>query len=173
MSTGRIDTTYDSRGLVSYDAAALLNVPKDRRTGRWTESGGSIKVEWTLRDAETFERDGEHLKRDGTLWNRLTPVDGARLEGTFERPTGFGPVWSIRFGKDGHFDADGVNNTLGGEITMPAFPTKGSGTYEIRSWTLILRFDNGFRTSIALGFGFDPSTVKTLLMNEYGFDRRP
>ncbi len=172
MSTGKIDTTYDSRGIAGHDAAALLKVRQDRRTGRWTETGGTITVEWTLRDAEKFERDGENLKSGGTLWGRLKSMDGARLEGTFERPTGFGPVWSIRFGKDGRFDADGINNTMGGEITMPAFPAKGSGTYEIRSWTLILRFDNGFRISIAFGFGFDPATVKTILVNEYSFDRK-
>jgi len=172
MSTGRIDSTYDSRGIAGYDAAALLKLPKDRRTGRWTESGGTITVEWTLREAEKFERDGENLKSGGTSWGPLKSMDGARLEGTFDHPTGFGPVWSIRFGKDGRFDADGVNNTMGGEISMPAFPGKGSGAYEIRSWTLILRFDNGFRTSIALGVGFDPATAKAILVNGFGFDRR-
>jgi hypothetical protein len=147
-------------------------MPKDRRTGRWTESGGTISVEWALRDAEKFERDGESLKSGGTSWSPLKPMDGALVARTFEHPTGFGPVWSIRFGKDGRFDAAGVNNTMGGEISMPAFPARGSGSYEIRSWTLILRFDNGFRTSIALGFGFDPATARTILVNGFGFDRR-
>jgi len=125
-----------------------------------------------LREAEKFQRDGENLKSGSTLWSRLQPMDGARLDGTFERKNDFGPPWWIRFGKDGRFDAEGVNNTMGGEITMPAFPARGSGTYEIRALSLILRFDNGFRISINFGFGFDPATVKTLLINGYDFDRK-
>ena len=35
------------------------------------------------------------------------------------------------------------------------------------------RFDGGQRTRISFGFGVDPAAVKTLLMNEYAFNRRP
>jgi hypothetical protein len=174
MSSGLLDGTYVAQGLASLDAEVLLKArASDRRTGKWREQDGAIVVNWTTGSTpETYRRNGVRLEGPKT-WSRFTLADAVKIEGTFTSKNLFGlPPWSIRLTKAGRFEADGVNHTMGGNISSPTFPEKGGGTYEIRTGTIILRFDNGYRTSIALQLGGDePAAPTSVILNGTAFDR--
>lgn len=171
LSNGFFGSTYRGFGLASFDAAALVKEPKDDRVGKWTEADGKITVDWTIGKQEIYTR-GEKVLDGPKHWTRFPSVDGARPDGTFECKSFYAPTRTLKMTKDGKFEADGVNATMGGKGSNPLFPEKGAGTYEIRAHTLILRFDNGYRTSIALLFEGD-SLEKTpqIVLNGTPFDR--
>jgi hypothetical protein len=70
----------------------------------------------------------------------------------------------------GTFDADQVNETMGGKLVNPKFPEMGSGTCEFRKWSLTLRFDTGFVQSIHVMFDTDdPASAGRILVSGYDF----
>jgi hypothetical protein len=74
--------------------------------------------------------------------------------------------------KDGTFNGDGVNVTMGGREVNPAFPEKGSGTYEVRKGSMILRFTNGFRQAIACIIDTaNTGDARTVTLNGFPFQR--
>jgi hypothetical protein len=171
MKSGAMDDTYWAEGLATMD-------PRDpsqlgaRRVGRWSESGGTVAIAWQTGAPTTLTREGRNLREKSTLWTPYPSVDGLRLEGRYERAVSFGPPWSITLRKDGTFTSEGVNNTMGGTTVNPGFPEHGSGTYEIRRWSLILRFTTGFVQSINLMLGQgDRTDPHDLVLNGYDFVR--
>ena len=169
VRTGLNDSTYPAEGLATLSVAHPG--PNDRRFGTWSEADGKITITWNQGRADHVERAGGNLKQaDGTLWSALKSIDGTRLEKTFVRQVPFGPPGMLRLRKDGSFDADQVNETMGGKLVNPKFPEMGSGTYEFRKWSLILRFDTGFVQSIHVMFDMDdPSAAKKIFVSGYDF----
>src|SRR6185503_16355470 len=171
VRTGLNDSTYPAEGL----ATLAVSAPgaNDRRFGKWSEADGKISIRWNQGREDAVTRAGEDVKdAAGTLWSRMKSVDGARLNATFVRPNEFGLPWILALRKDGTFDADQVNETMGGKLVNPKFPEMGSGTYEFRKWSLILRFDTGWTQAIHARFDSDdPSAAKNLFLNGYTLER--
>ncbi len=175
MSSGLLDGTYVAKGLASLDAEALLKqTTPDRRRGTWKEQDGKLVLNWSTGTAvETYAREGVRLVGPKT-WSKFSLADGLKIDGAFVHKNDFGLApWTLRLTKEGRFEADGINWTMGGRVSNPTFPDKGAGTYEIRSGTIILRYDNGYRTSIALLLGGDdPANPASLILNGTAFERR-
>ena len=57
-------------------------------------------------------------------------------------------------------------------MVSPAFPERGSGTYEIHKGSMILYFSNGFTQANACVLDqSNAGTVKTVLLNGFPFER--
>lgn len=167
--TGLLDSTYPAEGL----ATLAVSNPgaNDRRFGKWTEADGKITVAWNQGREDQLQRAGGDVRdAKGNVWSALKPIDGVRLARTFvrENPNGLPGLLVLR--KDGTFDADQVHETMGGKLVNPRFPELGTGTYEFRKWSLILRFDTGFVQSIHVLFDADdPAAAKRIIVGGYDF----
>jgi hypothetical protein len=74
--------------------------------------------------------------------------------------------------KNGTFEGDGVNITMGGDIVSPNFPEHGSGTYQVHKGSMILFFQNGFTQAIECMIDTAPNgEAKIVLLNGYPFER--
>jgi hypothetical protein len=173
LSTGQIDSTYPSEGLATMNVSDPAKLANDRRYGRWSEMDGKINIKWNQGPEDNVRRDKEDLKEaNGTLWSAIKSLDGLRLDGTWEREIPIGSPYRITLRKNGTFDADQVNEVMGGQLVNKKFPELGSGTYEFRKWSLILRFETGFVQSIQVMFDSgDPETAKSILIAGYPFNR--
>ena len=169
VRTGLNDSTYPAEGLATMSVSAPG--ANDRRFGKWTETDGKIAITWNQGRADSVTRAGDDLKdAAGTLWSRMKPIDGVRLNATFVRPNEFGLPGILALRKDGTFESDQVNETMGGKLVNPKFPELGAGTYEFRKWSLILRFDTGFVQSIHVMFDTDdPAKAKRIIISGTDF----
>ncbi len=112
-------------------------------SGELRREGTSAK--WGL---QLLNRD--QLKIGSDTFYRCASVDGLRLDGSWTSyanpddpsldalPVGQRPV--IRFGRDGRFRDDGLFATF---ITSGGDDRPGGGQYEMRDFSLILRYDDG------------------------------
>ena len=119
-------------------------------------------------------------------YQRCKPVDGLKLNGSWtswadpddpELDRGvFGQKALIRFSANGQFTDEGIFNTVlqyhrdGTSVT-----TAGSGTYEIRDYSVILRYNDGHIKQAALtGFlSLDPAVDdKTICISKVKFSKR-
>jgi hypothetical protein len=112
--------------------------------GRWRENAATraLEVEWKEGPAWRLVREGDRLSLDGKRLSKLRPIDGARFDGVYAyRPVGDEPS-VLSFSADGKFEARNLTDSMLCQIGQPAAKT-GRGSYEVRKWTLILRFENG------------------------------
>jgi hypothetical protein len=142
-------------GLASFDRAASQASPG--RADYWwtyTFSGSAgearragVRFPWVLKVQKPNE-----LKIDSDTYRRCASVDGVRLQGAWTSyanpddpdldrlPPGQRPI--IRFGRDGRFVDEGLfavfMRSYSGGDDRP-----GAGTYELRDFTAILRYDDG------------------------------
>jgi hypothetical protein len=113
--------------------------------GRWRENkpAGEVSIAWQEGPPWTLKRDGDRLSLAGKKLLKFQPLDGLKLDGTFVHRslTGANIVLALR--RDGNFETAGLleEMTCPGGDPRPAL--SGSGTYEVRKWTLILRFASG------------------------------
>ena len=171
VSSGAIDDTYWAEGLATLDPRDPSEIGA-RGAGRWSESGGTIKVNWQIGGAQTLTRTGNNLREQYVTWSPYPSVDGLRLVARYQHVPPFGPPWGVTLRADGTFQEDGVNEIMGGADINPGFPEHGAGTYEIARWSLILRFPNGFVQSINLMLGAgDPKNPPTIILNGFDFER--
>jgi hypothetical protein len=141
--------------------------------GRWTEHANTIQIRWNLGSPTELFKNGPNLEGRGERWAPYHLADGVTLGGTFLRNLGPGlrSQWIVLH-EDGTFMGDGVNVTMGGSIVSPAFPERGSGTYEIRKGSRILYFNNGFKTGdCPILDQANTGGVKTVLLNGFPFER--
>ena len=129
--------------------------------GAYTFSNGFGSItKPAVKYPEVLQSEGAgKLKIDSFHFYRCQPVDGLRLQGSWtslanpndpdlERwPVGRRPV--LRFTSDGRFSDEGVFATFlkSGD---PGQDAAGSGIYEIRDFTLILRFSDGRVKQLAI-----------------------
>jgi hypothetical protein len=138
---------------------------EDGRVGSWKARGQSqieiVRTEGV--PAEVYERDDGKLRLGGSLWQPMPAVDGMRLEGrwTVKTPPGEAqpPKTWIGFKKDGRFEDDGILD----HVSLPDLkrgkpPKKGAGAYELRDWTIFLKYDDG--TSWSTDFSTIGSDIK-------------
>ena len=128
---------------VTIQAADLGTLPFNY--GRWQEnkSAREVSIRWQEGPSWTLKREGDALSLGGKKLLKFRTLDGLKLDGTFVHRSLLGTNIALVLRRDGHFDADGLLE----EMTCPTpdgRPTlTGSGTYEVRKWTLILRFSSG------------------------------
>jgi hypothetical protein len=161
---GAIDSTVNAYGYATVDVADMKD-PPGRRFGRWTQDreAGTLTITWFGGKSVIYRRKGKGLVLEGGSANRKESVDGLRLEGHFEKKMYIGPPVRLVLHKDGRFEEELLVNVLGGAIIDPAFPEKGSGTYEIFKWTLILHFPDGRVRTFNLKY--DPAKPDVLLLH--------
>lgn len=112
--------------------------------GRWRENkaANAIDVQWKEGPAWQMKREGGLLSVDGRKLLELRPLEEARFNGIYAyRPAG-DPPSGLALMPDGRFEAQNLIDNMICNSGQPA-PKGGRGTYEVRKWTLILRFENG------------------------------
>jgi hypothetical protein len=103
-------------------------------------------------------------------FHRLPSVDGATFDGTYVMSEVNGKIPGITFTSGGRFTDDGALKVLYHEYIECSNPATapGSGTYEVRDYSVIFNYSDGRRIKLAfLGAGYtrgNPSPP-TLLMS--------
>ncbi len=169
---GNLAGKYQAEGFASIDAAnpsAVSGAP----FGHWAEDNNAVHIQWNIGGPSDLTKNGRSLEGKSEKWNPYKLPDGEQIEGTFVRKMEAGlRSQAIVLHKDGTFQGDGVNVTMGGSLVSPAFPERGAGTYEIRKGSMILYFANGFTQAIACILDeANPGTVRTVVLNGFPFER--
>lgn len=161
--------------------AALRN----GRYGSW-KSVGEKEVHIVRRaDAapEVYLREGANLRIGDKVYEPMPSVDGLVLDGRWHLP-GAERKRRIEFTAAGRFKDDGLLEDVGiypvpawggsAEVLYPRPPARGEGTYEIREFTLLLKFEDGRVWSGDFStFGSDPKDLSKLLLKAGTLHREP
>ena len=154
--------------------------------GRYTIAGGAGSITKPgVAYPEVLQSEGaDKLKVDSFHFYRCQAVDGLRLQGAWTSlanpndsaldrwPVGQRPVF--RFSSDGKFSDEGVFATFlkSGD---PRLDAAGTGVYEVRDFTLILRFSDGRVKQLAITamLGANASASNdTLFISRSAFHKR-
>lgn len=141
------------------------------RYGSWKDDRLTRKAG---RPAETVVREGTSIRLGDKLYRPMPSVDGLRLEGRWHLP-GADRKRRIEFSARGRFTDDGLLEDVGhlptpawggGRVELyPRPPAAGTGTYEIRDFTMILTYDEGRVWSADFSiYGDDPKDLSRLLL---------
>lgn len=144
--------------------------------GSYTFAGGAGAISKPgVKFIETLKSEGpEQLKIDSTHFYRCRTVNGLRLQGAWtsyanpndpdldRRPEGQRPVF--RFTGTGQFMDEGVFATFL-KSNDPRQDAAGQGTYEIRDFTLVLRYGDGRVKHLAVTgvLGADPASSNDMI----------
>jgi hypothetical protein len=159
---GQIFEDIPRAGFVGFDRSASQSDSGQRSYwGAYTFSNGSGSITKPgVKYPETLQSEGAgKLKIDSAHFYLCQTVDGLRLQGAWTSlanpndpdldrwPVGKRPIF--RFSSDGKFGDEGVFATFlkSGD---PRQDAAGTGTYEIRDFTLILRFSDGRVKQLAI-----------------------
>jgi hypothetical protein len=158
-------STYYPEGYAAASVVLKQSGLENGRVGSWKARGQSqieiVRTEGV--PAEVYERDDGKLRLGGSLWQPMPAVDGMRLEGrwTVKTPPGEAqpPKTWIGFKKDGRFEDDGILDYVSlPDLKRGKPPKKGAGAYELRDWTIFLKYDDG--TSWSTDFSTIGSDIK-------------
>ena len=113
--------------------------------GRWQENkpANAVSVQWQEGPPWTLKREGDRLSLGDKKLLKLRPLDGLKLDGVFVHRTSDGKNVTLNLHRDGRFETGGLLEEM---ICPPpdGRPTlSGTGTYDVRKWTLILSFSSG------------------------------
>jgi hypothetical protein len=158
---------------VLYDVRQLAKLPFNY--GRWREDkgAGTVHIQWQEGPPWTLTREAGRLSLGGKRLLPLRPLDGLRLDGLYEyRPVG-SPPSRIELRPDGGFEAANLAERMGCPTQARPGALSGSGQYEVRKWTLILRFAGGQLTLLPLHVesGEDLRRVGKFWLNGHDFVR--
>jgi len=121
--------------------ANLASLPSNY--GRWREDKArAVDIAWQEGPAWHLDRSGDRLSLAGKVLLKYRSIDSAKIEGTYAYSPVGDPPTVLRFARDGGFEARNLTDSMVCQSGTPLVTT-GSGRYEVRNWTLILRFDNG------------------------------
>ncbi len=142
-----------------------------RNWGTYTFSNGSGVLKMPFADIP-FRMEGDKLivKKNQMDWHfyKLPPIDGARFNGTYKMSESYGIIPVITFTADGKFTDNGAVRILyhnGTNCVNPGFKP-GSGTYEVKDYTITFNYTDGRKVKIAfLGTEYDiknqsPATLR-------------
>jgi hypothetical protein len=140
--------------------------------GRWRENAATraLDVAWQEGPSWHLTREGSQLSLEGKKLLKFRPIDGAQFDGVYAyRPVGGEPS-ALRLTAGGKFEARNLTDSMVCPIGQSAM-RDGSGSYEVKKWTLILRFDNGVTNLLPLGIpdGEGQQGVTRFLVNGYDF----
>lgn len=153
FGNGKSLDNLPNQGLYGYD----VNGERNRDVGTYTfrnNSGHNRKSSVDQYGDQLALLSSDQLKIDNDIYKRCASVNGTRLAGSFTSfanphdpslrvmPLGNRPV--ITFSRDGRFKDEGVFNTYAFDReTNPSAARSGSGTYEFRDFSVILKYDDG------------------------------
>lgn len=161
FSNGQIFEDIPREGFVGFDQDASKS--NEYTKGYWGNyeynngSGTIMKPGVIFETKISFQKPGQ-IKLDNDFYYRCDAVDGLRLQGvwtSYADPSdpsldkaGSKPL--ITFTKDGRFIDEGIFETFL-DNTSPASVPKaaGSGTYEIKNFTLLLKYTDGHSKQVA------------------------
>lgn len=128
---------------VTLQTADLATLPFNY--GRWHENktAGEVSVQWQEGPSWTLKREGDRLSLGDKKLLKLRPLDGLKLDGVFVHRALVEKNVTLGLHRDGSFETSGLMEEM---ICQPpdGRPTlSGAGTYEVRKWTLVLRFSSG------------------------------
>jgi hypothetical protein len=128
---------------VTIQAADLGTLPFNY--GRWQEnkSAREVSIRWQEGPPWSLKREGDALSLGGKKLLKFRPLDGLKLDGTFVHRSLLGTNIALALRRDGHFEAGGLLEEMACQAPEGRPTLSGSGTYEVRKWTLILRFASG------------------------------
>jgi hypothetical protein len=186
-SDGLADFSPIYREGVAASRAAAKTDPmlQNGRYGSW-KSVGEKEVHVVRRAGqapEIYVRDGASLRLGDKVYESMPFVDGLTLEGRWHLP-GAERKRRIEFTAAGRFKDDGLLEDVGvhpvpawggsREVLYPRPPARGEGTYEIREFTLFLKYDDGRVWSGDFStFGSDPKDLSKLLLKAGVLHREP
>jgi hypothetical protein len=156
-----------------YDVRNLAKLPFNY--GRWQEdkAAGIVRIQWQEGPPWTLQRTGNRLSLGGKNLLLLRPLDGLQLGGSYVyRPVG-SAASQLDLRPDGQFAALNLIESMGCPMQARPGALSGSGSYEIRKWTLILRFLNGSVTTLPLYVEADQDLqrVTRFWLNGHDFNR--
>ena len=124
-------------------AADLATVPHNY--GRWQDNkaSGEVLIKWQEGSPWTLKRQGDRLSLGSKMLLKFRPLDGVKLDGPFVHRSIVGTNIPLVLRRDGTFETSGLMKEMVCEPPDRRPTLSGSGTYEIRKWTLILRFASG------------------------------
>jgi hypothetical protein len=139
--------------------------------GRWREdkARNAIEIQWREGPSWQLKREGGSLSLEGRKLSVLRPLEPAKFHGAFAyKPVGDTPS-IIVLANDGSFATRNLRDTMfcGGRA-----PPDGEGWYEVRQWTLILRYGNGTVAMMPLHIRPDEDlgAVKKFWVKSYEFE---
>jgi hypothetical protein len=110
--------------------------------GRWREdkARNAIEIQWREGPSWQLKREGGSVSLEGRKLSVLRPLEPAKFHGLFAYKPAGDALSAIALANDGSFATKNLKDDMfcGGRA-----PPDGEGRYEIRQWTLILRFANG------------------------------
>jgi hypothetical protein len=156
-----------------YNVGRLSRLPLNY--GRWTEDkvAGVVRIQWQEGQPWTLQRSGTRLVLGGKALLQLRPIDGMQLNGTYAYRSVTGEMSQLEFRAGGLFSAANLIDSMSCGTQLRPGALAGSGTYEIRKWTLILRFSNGAITALPLHIESDqdPQRVTKFWLKSHDFVR--
>lgn len=167
---GTVFEDLPRKGLAGFNrSASKAESGQANYWGTYSVSGSSGTITKPgVRYPEKIEVQGAgKMKLDGLIFQRCHPVDGLRLQGDWTSysnpndpsldrlPRGKAPIF--HFSGDGRFVDDGV---LASFLHDDGADSAGAGTYEIRDFTLILRYSDGRVKQFAFS-GLCPADAST------------
>jgi hypothetical protein len=184
---GQVFEDIPRTGLASFNReASKLDTGQKSYWGRYTFSNGAGSITKPgVAYPEVLQSEGaEKLKVDSFHFYRCQEVNGLRLQGAWTSlanpsdpaldrwPVGQRPVF--RFSSDGKFSDEGVFATFlkSGD---PRQDAAGTGVYEVRDFTLILRFSDGRVKQLAITAMLGANAAAsndTLFISRSAFHRR-
>ena len=189
----RDDGVADFSAVYPEGHAASAAAPKVDRAlqygsyGSWKAVGNREVhvVRHASKPVEVYRRENGKLRLGDQVWEAMPSVDGMKLDGRWRLPVPAGqPARSIEFTAAGRFKDDGVLEDVG---SFPVFawagsrvvfrdrpPPRGAGTYEIREFTLLVKYDDGRAWSTDFSTaGADPKDRSKLLLRGGILHREP
>ncbi|MBI4913464.1 MAG: hypothetical protein HY823_12050 [Acidobacteria bacterium] len=172
---GQVFKDLPRNGPAGFDRAAAQADPNLQpywATYRVSGRSGEILSEGSRFTTRLEVDRADSMLVDGERFHRCAPVNGLRLEGAWstyaagdttvlQRPAGQRPLF--RFTRDGRFSDEGVFRSyltfFGGD------DSPGQGTYEIRDFTLFLRYADGRQKQVAFSgmLGSSPGSENGIL----------
>ncbi len=135
--------------------------------------GSNIKAGAKYDDKLVLEKPNQ-LKIDAYTYNKCVPVNGQKLNGSFttfanpadpaiNQTNGFRSV--ITFTADGKFNDEGVYQVLLRDYGKDdAYNAPGKGSYELKDYSIILKFDDGRMKQEAFSMPFSYTTSNATII---------